>query len=104
MKLIGALAVAGLGPILTTAVLMTFLYAPEGWNVVAALTKPEQPILMVIQGGLAIAAIAGAGSMGRGSFQRMRGSVAGGVGGAVICAAIAGGLLFVALQLAKAAF
>ena len=104
MKLIGALGVAGLVPILTTAVLMTFLYAPEGWNVVAALTKPEQPILMIIQGGLAVAGVAGAGSMSRAAFQRMRGIVAGGVVGAIVHAAIGGAFLFVALQLGKAAF
>ncbi|MFO0735088.1 MAG: serine/threonine-protein kinase [Labilithrix sp.] len=104
MKLLVAIGVCGLVPILTTALLMTFLYSPEGWNLVAVLMKPAQPISLIIQGGLAAVAFGVAGANIRGAFRRWRGDLAGGHGAAIVYACLAGGLLFAAMQLGRAAF
>ena len=104
MKLVVAIGVVGLVPVLTTAILMTFAYAHDGWNIVAFLMKPSQPASLIIQGGLAAVAFGAACVNIRGSFKRWRGDVAGGPVAAIVYACVAGGLLFAALQLGKAAF
>ena len=104
MKLIIAIGVVGLVPIIVTAILMTVAYAPEGWNVVAFLMKPEQPISLIVQGALAAVAFGSAGALMRGAFKRWRGEIDGGPLVSICYACIAVGLLFATMQFARAAF
>jgi hypothetical protein len=104
MKLLVAIGVVGLLPIITTAVLTSVAYAPEGWDVVAFLVKPSQPLSLIMQGGLALVALGSAGATIRGAFKRWRGDLAGGPGAAILYACLAGGMLFAAIQFGRAAW
>ena len=104
MALIVAIGVCGLVPVLTTAVLTTVAGSSEGWNVVAFLMKPSQPTSLLIQGGLCLVALGSAGATTFGAFKRWRGDIAGGPGAAIMYAALAGGMLFAAVQLGRAAW
>jgi hypothetical protein len=104
MKLIVAIGVVGLLPIITTAVLTSVAYSAEGWDVVAFLVKPSQPLSLIMQGGLALVALASAGATIRGAFKRWRGDIAGGPGAAILYACLAGGMLFAAMQFGRAAW
>lgn len=104
MKLIVAIGVVGLLPIITTAVLTSVAYSAEGWDVVAFLVKPSQPLSLIMQGGLALVALGSAAATIRGAFKRWRGDIAGGPGAAILYACLAGGMLFAAMQFGRAAW
>lgn len=99
-----ALAVIGLTSIGATAVLMTFLYRPEGWPLVEMVTKPTPPVSLAVQGGLGLVGLILAGRSAVTGVKKWNGTVAGGRGSAVFSALLAGGFFFAALQLARAAW
>ncbi len=99
-----ALAVIGLTSIGATAVLMTFLYRPEGWPLVAMVTNPTPPVSLAVQGGLGLVGLILAGRSAVTGVKKWNGTVSGGRGSAVFSALLAGGFFFAALQLARAAW
>ncbi len=99
-----ALAVIGLTSIGATAVLMTFLYRPEGWPLVAMVTTPTPPVSLAVQGGLGLLGLILAGRSAVTGVKKWNGTVSGGRGSAVFSALLAGGFFFAALQLARAAW
>lgn len=104
MTFLVALAVIGLTSIGVTAVLMTFLYRPDGWPLVAMVTKPTPAVSFVAQGGLGLVGLVLAGRSVVTGVKKWNGTIVGGRGSAVISALFAGGLFFAALQLARAAW
>jgi serine/threonine-protein kinase len=99
-----ALAAVALTALGVTAALMTFAYRPEGWPLVSFFTGPTPTTNLVVNGGLALVGFVLAAQSGANGVKRWRGSVAGGRGAALVQAALAGGFLFAALQLARAAY
>ena len=104
MTLLVALAVVGLTSIGMTAVLMTFAYQPEGWPVLALVTKPTSQLNLAVQGGLGVVALVVAGRLATSGVKKWRGYAEGGRGAAVMSAVFAGAFFFAALQLARAAW
>jgi eukaryotic-like serine/threonine-protein kinase len=99
-----ALAVVGLTSIGMTAALMTFAYQPDGWPLLAMVTKPPPMGTLVVQGGLGIVAFVMAARFSISGVKKWRGHVEGGRGAAVVQAVLAGAFFFAALQLARAAW
>jgi serine/threonine-protein kinase len=98
-----ALAVVGGVTLVTSAILMTFAYSPEGWQVLGFFSKPSQPSSLIMNGGLGVVALIGCGATTFGAYKRWRGDIAGGHAVAIAFSVIAGGLLFAAMQLGRAA-
>ncbi|MBX3224969.1 MAG: hypothetical protein KF795_30915, partial [Labilithrix sp.] len=104
MSFLVALGVVGLASIGVTAVLMTFVHRPEGWPIVAFVTKPTPTLNLAVQGGLGVVALVGAGKSAVGGVKKWTGAVPGGRGASIVAAVVAGGLFFATLQLARAAW
>jgi serine/threonine protein kinase len=98
------LSVVGLVAIGATAALMTFAHQPDGFSLVALVTKPTKELNLVVHGGGAVAALVFAIRTGMGAMKKWRGALDGGRMGAVISSAFAGAFFFAAIELARAAF
>ena len=104
MGLLVALAVVGLTSIGSSAVLMTFAHRPEGWPLLALVTKPTAVLELAVQGGLGVVAFVLAARSAAQGVKKWRGFAEGGRGAAVVSAVLAGAFFFAALQLARAAW
>jgi len=98
------IAVVGLAAIGATAVLMTFAHQPEGFSLVALMTKPTSQLNLIVNGGAALGAFVLAIRTGLGAFKKWRGALDGGRGGAILSSIIAGAFFFAAIELARCAF
>lgn len=99
-----AIAVVVLTAVGLTAVLMTVAYRPDGWPLVAAVSRPSPAVNLAVQGALAALAFGiGVRAVTTG-VKAWRGDVSGGKAAALVQAALAGGAFFAMLQLARAAW
>jgi hypothetical protein len=104
MSLLVALAVIGLTTIGATAVLMTVIHQPDGWPLVHYVTQPTSGLNLLVQGGLGLAALVLTGRFALAGYRQWRGDASGGRGGALFQAVLAGGFLFAAVELVRAAW
>ncbi len=104
MALLVGIAVVGLSSIGATAVLMTFAHQPDGWQLLALITKPTPTMLLLVQGGIGLALLLLAGRFAIAGVKKWRGDLAGGRPAAVFNALLAGGVFFAAIELARAAW
>lgn len=104
MALLVGIAVVGLSSIGATAVLMTFAHQPDGWQLLALITKPTPTMLLLVQGGIGLALLLLAGRFAIAGVKKWRGDLGGGRPGAVFNALLAGGAFFAAIELARAAW
>jgi hypothetical protein len=98
------IAVVGLTSIGATAALMSFAHQPDGFGLVAMVTKPTPMLSLVVQGGLALVCLVFGAKCASGAVKKWRGEIMGGHGGAIFFAIVAGALFFAAIELARAAW
>lgn len=102
MGIVLALAVVGITTIGVIAGLASVASRPEGWPLVAYVTKPTATANLVIHGGLGLVGFVFGARSAADAVKKWQG--AGGRGAAVVGAMIAGALFFAGLQFARAAW
>lgn len=98
------LAVVGLVAILGTGLLMQLVHRPEGWAIARFLVGPSQTGILAIQGGLALVAMLVGGNYFWRGIRHWRGDLSGGPPNAIVCAVVAAGAFFAAIELVSAAY
>jgi eukaryotic-like serine/threonine-protein kinase len=99
-----SLAVVGLVAILGTGLLMQLVHRSEGWAVARFLVGPSQSGVLAIQGGLALFAVLIGGNYFWRGLRHWRGDLSGGPPNAIVCAVVAAGAFFAAIELVSAAY
>lgn len=100
------IGVVGIVMIAVIGVLMQVAHRPEGWPLGKLVLggSPQDPLLLAINGGLGLVAIAFAITYALRGHKHWRGDLAGGPSTAVVHAAIAGGAFFCAIELLSAMY
>ena len=105
MRPLIALAVVGLVAILGTGLLMQLVHRPEGWPIARFVVGPSSTGILAIQGGLALVALVIGGSYVSARHPSLaRRYLSGGHPSAIVCAAVAAGAFFAAIELLSAAY
>jgi len=104
MRPLVGLAVVGLVAILGTGLLMQLVHRSEGWAIGRFAIGPSATGILAIQAGLALVALVIGGNYVWRGIRHWRGDLSGGHPSAIVCAVVAAGAFFAAIELASAAY